>query len=155
MSRRTRLALGFGTIGSLGEIALLRHELVNCYPFKMFTYPPWQFYHQLGNTGAVTVGALAVLLVLFLGRRAPLLTPPVATILAPLMYLGLVALLTAAYYGWTVPSGTRNFDDYSVGAATSAFGRTAAELALSGLLVGSICSALIRLATHPDRKSAA
>jgi hypothetical protein len=60
MTKRVGVAIVIGIIGVLGETAVLRHALVNCYPFKMLTYPPWQFYRQLGDGGAVVVAALAV-----------------------------------------------------------------------------------------------
>ena len=155
MRWRIRLAVLFGTLGVIGETAILRHQLVNCYPFKMLTYPPWRFYQQVGNAGSFVVAILAVVIVFQFATRASLLAPPAATVLAPFIYVALVVVLTAAIYGWTVPAGTRNFDGYTVVAATGEFVRSAAELAVGGLLLGSISSGLLRLATRSQRKAAA
>lgn len=154
MSLRVTLAIAIASIGVVGETAVLRHQLVNCYPFKMFTYPPAHYYQQLGNLGAFGVGALAILIVIVLSRRAPLLAPPAATVLAPFLYVVLVAVITTVLYGWTVPAGTRNFDGYGIGAATGEFVRSAGALAIAGLVVGTISSASIWLATRRNKKHA-
>ena len=116
-----KLALALGLIGIAGEMFALRHLLVNCYPFKMFAYPPAQFYSRLGNWGSVAVLAASVAAAVFLARKWPPLVPPLTTVLAPLGYFAVGVIATSVTYGWSVPAGTRNFDDYRIGEATAEF----------------------------------
>jgi hypothetical protein len=78
-----------------------------------------------------------------------------ATVLALCLYVGAVLLLASAVYGWTVPADIRNFDGYSIRAATKEFVHSAGELAIAGLFVGTICSGLILLATRRSGELAA
>jgi hypothetical protein len=128
-------------VGVAGESLVLRHELVDSYPFKMMTFPPWQFYEALGNWSAVAaVVAAAVVGVWRL--KSPLALPPLLTAIAPLFLLAIVASATSVRYGFSVPAGVRNFDGYTVNQATFDLGKTAVIMSLAGLLVGSICSVL-------------
>lgn len=151
----TRAAFAVAGIGVVGELVVLRHLLVDCYPFKMLTYPPWQFYAQLGNYGSVAVFGVMTLVAVVIARRAPLLVPPVTTAVAPLLYLTVVAVATLVLYGWAVPAGTRNFDGYTIGKATAEFASIATELAAAGLILGGICSAVLQTVTRRNAPSSA
>lgn len=156
MPRNSMLALVIGTVGATGEVILLRHQLVNCYPFKILTYPPSRFYERLGTVGSIVVLGLIVLISFIVAKKVPLLIPPVATALAPLLYIALLAAATSLFYGWTIPSGARNFDGYAVSEATIEFARTAIGLAVLGLLIGAACSGVLSLTkTQRGKRSSA
>lgn len=148
-----RSALIAAGIGVLGQIVILWHALVHTYPFKMMTYPPWQFYRQLGYFGSLGVLLATGGLALIIRRKTPLLCPLLLTSLAPLLYAVIVFLVTIATYGSAVPSGTRNFDDYTVAQATTEFARAARELAIGGIVVGGFCSVVLTVAKRGRTKS--
>jgi hypothetical protein len=129
--------------GVAGELVLLRHRLVDSYPFKIFSYPPAEFYEAAGNYGSLGILAVTVALAWALRRRMPLLLPPLLTTLTPLLFLALLLGLTSARYGWTVPADARNFDGYAVGAATGEFAGTALPLAATGFVIGGLCTAIL------------
>jgi hypothetical protein len=143
LATSSRAALALASIGVAGEIIVLRHLLVDCYPYKMLTYPPSQFYWWLGNGGGVAILAVMLLFAELLSRRAPLLVPAAATALTPLVFLATLLIATHVGYGWTVPPGDRNFDGYTVTAATSEFVPRATELARDGVIVGGGCAVVL------------
>lgn len=144
----TRTAVVIAGIGVVGELVLLRHLLVNCYPFKMFTYPPSGFYAHLGNFGSLAILAAMALLTIVIARKRAAFLPLIMTVLTPLLYFGLVVAMTAALYGWTVPPNVRNFDDYTIAYAISEFEWHARELAMGGAVVGGICTAILCWLEH-------
>jgi hypothetical protein len=135
-------------VGLIGELVLLRHRLVDTYPFKLFTYPPGEFYEALGNFGSLGILVVTTVLAWALRHRIPLLLPPLLTTVTPLLFLALLIGLTATLYGWTVPADTRNFDGYAVGAATREFADTALPLAAAGLVIGGLCTAILASRTR-------
>ena len=130
-------------IGVAGEAAILWHELVHSYPFKVFTYPPPQFFAQLASVLAVAVSFIFAGISFWAARRISWATPPIVTFLAPLVFAAAVAAMTIVRYGTEVPAGFRNFDDYTVGQALREFRADALELSVSGLVVGSLCSLIV------------
>jgi hypothetical protein len=130
-------------IGVVGELTLLRHLLVDSYPFKLFTYPPASFYEHLGNVGSFVVLGLMALLASVVARKASWPVPLIVTAFAPLTYLALLVATTSAIYGWVVPPEMRNYDDYQIAAATLEFARTAVGLATGGFVIGGTCSVIL------------
>ena len=140
----TRLAaVTLSVIGIAGELLVLRHELVDCYPFKMMSYLPWEFYGRLGDPGALAVFVVLLPCLSLLASKRPILAPALMTAFAPLAYVALVAGLTLTRYGWTVPDGIRNFDGYTIGEATGEFAFAAVGLAIGGALIGATCGAVL------------
>ncbi len=138
------VALILSIIGITGELMILRHDLVECYPFKMMTYPPGQFYEDLGNVGvpATLVAMLACAFVVAMKR--PVFAPAVMTAIAPLAVVAVVAGVTVAMYGLTVPAGIRNFDRTSIADATGELAAQAVLLSIAGVLIGAVCGAILR-----------
>jgi hypothetical protein len=131
------------SIGVVGEAAILWHALVHTYPFKVFTYPPPQFFERLAHLLAVAVSVIFVAIAFWMARRISWATPPIVTFLAPLVFAAGVAAITVVRYGTEVPAGFRNFDDYTIGQALRELGSDAFSLSVSGLVVGSLCSLIV------------
>jgi len=138
------ICVAIALIGVLGEALLLRHELVDSYPFKLMTFPPWQFYRSLGIWGAGGLVVVIAIVAVFWRATSPLTLPPLLTGTAPLLLLAAVVAATGVQYGFKVPAGTRNFDGYTVVQATFELGKTSLWLSLAGLAIGSVCSLLLR-----------
>ena len=136
-------ALIVSMVGVSGELILIRHELVNCYPFKMMSYPPGEFYEQLGNIG-IPASLVALLVCTFIvAMRRPVIAPALMTAVAPLACVALVAGLTVALYGFSVPAGIRNFDGYSITEATGELAARALGMSVLGALIGAACGAFL------------
>jgi hypothetical protein len=81
---------------------------------------------------------------------------PALTALAPVLYLTVVVAATALSYGFALPAGARNFDDYTVWQATEEFAVQVARVAVGGLAIGSLCSGVLSLmARTMDQRGAA
>ena len=137
--------MGLTVTGVTGEVFILRHELIECYPFKMMTYPPAAFYEHLGNAGAFVIAAILVTVGVWWARTWPMTAPPGLALLGPLLYLAAVAALTVVCFGASVPSGMRNLDGYTIRQATADFGRVAAGLSIAGIMIGGVGSGLVLL----------
>ena len=130
-------------IGLTGELALLRHELVDCYPFKLMSYPPSAFYGRLGNGGmAALVAAFAVVAILIL-RKLPLILAPLLTIVLPIFFATGVMAVTLVVYGPIVPAGIRNFDDITVMGASFELFTFVAVMSALAVVGGGTCSAVL------------
>jgi multisubunit Na+/H+ antiporter MnhF subunit len=130
-------------IGLTGELALLRHELVDCYPFKLMSYPPSAFFRRLGNGWmAVLIAAFGVVAILIL-RKLPLILAPLLTIVLPIFFASWVLVVTLVIYGPTVPEGVRNFDHITVMGASFELFVFAAVLSAFAAVGGGTCSAVL------------
>lgn len=138
-------------VSVLGEVLLLRQDLVGSYPYAMLTYPPSSSYETFANVTSPVLFAAAV----FAARRFPPrhagFAPVVLASFTPLAYLIVLFGVTAARYGFAVPDGVRNFDAYTVGRATSEFARFALLLATAGLVVGGACTMVLVRLLSQDR----
>jgi hypothetical protein len=150
MPRSTRnfAAAAIALIGVAGEIAFLRHELVDSYPYKMMTFPPSQFYRAIGNTGSIVIFLAAVIVAIALLPRKPFLATSLLPSAVPLTYLLVMVIATSIIYGWQLPPGRENFDGYAITQVTGGFAVLAVVLAISGLAVGGLCAGVLRRAAR-------
>ena len=132
-------------IGVVGEVFLLRHELVDCYPFKIMSYPPAGFYEHVAIIGGVGVLLFAVGASIFSAARWPEITPAALTFLGPIVAIGILAIATSIFYGWSVPALTHNFDETTIVGATWEFAKVALAYSAAGLVGGSAVSSLLSL----------
>jgi hypothetical protein len=97
------IGLAVGCIGSFMESWFLRHELADCYPFKMMTAPPPEFYRTASITlssFAPYVACVAGIVLILVLKRTKIVAGLVALAVCPLGYvLGLLYLVSVSDYG--------------------------------------------------------
>ncbi|HEY0018251.1 MAG TPA: hypothetical protein VGC13_18190 [Longimicrobium sp.] len=145
MQLHNALAAVLATAGVAGESFILRHSLVNTYPFKVFTYPSPEFFALAGNVLAPLLVAAFALAAVFLSRRSPIETPLLLTVLLPVVFALAVSVVTVISHGLQVPAHLGNFDGYTIGQALGDFSLIAVALSVLALFAGGLSSALVAL----------
>ena len=126
-----------GGVGALGQAAILFHELMDSYPYKIMSQPPADFYARIARIGIVIGPVVAILVALWLCRKAALALPSVATLLCPGVYL-LVFIVTHIIASVDMDS-TSNFDQTTPMSVMYGFAGQAGGLAAAGVVCGAIC----------------
>ena len=146
ISRRRRVyqaALVIGGVGAVGQAALLWHELVNSYPYKVMSFPSGGFYAGIGYAGLLIAPIMAVVVLRLLKLRRLWLVTALPVALCPLLFWGVykAAFLFRALRGNVVVG--RNFDDTTPAMVEREFAHYAASLGLKGLGVGLVCGLVL------------
>jgi len=146
-------ALLVGGIGAFGQAALLRHELVNCYPYKVMSFPSGGFYAGIGNAGFLVAPVLAVVASSLLRPRRLWLVPALPVVSGPLFFWCVykAAFLLRGLRGGVEVGG--NFDGTSPATVEQGFTYYALSLSLTGLGVGLACGAVLWLAFRSKRRA--
>lgn len=136
-----RAALAIGIIGGVGESLLFRHDLADCYPFKVMHHPPASFFRGLGNAGGLGLLLVTIGLAWLLARRerhviATWIIPSVIPVLGLLAYFAILL----PTYGLEVPDGVRNFDGTTTADVTREFARVSMARAGWGSVIGGACA---------------
>jgi hypothetical protein len=144
-------ALLVGGVGAVGQAALLWHELVNTYPYKMMSFPSGDFYAGIGDTGLLAAPILAVITLSLLRPRRLWLVPALPVVLCPAFFWCVyrAAFLLRELRG-NVEAG-RNFDGTTPAMVEQAFVYYASSLSLAGLGIGLACGAVLWLVFRPKR----
>src|SRR4051812_8237266 len=104
------VALVIGGIGAFGQSFLIHHDL-ECYPYKIMSFPPVEFYEGIGESGVYLAPALAIFIGILFGLKRFWLATMVPVVACPLVFA--VIFKTATFM--RVQSGIldlgRNFDD--------------------------------------------
>ena len=129
-------ALLIGGIGAFGQAALLWHELVNTYPYKVMSFPSGDFYAGIGYTGLLVAPILAVVALNLLRPRRLWLAPALPVALCPAFFWCVykAAFLLREMRG-NVEVG-RNFDGTTPAMVEQGFASYALSLSLAGLGIG-------------------
>ena len=144
------ICLIVGAIGAAGQAIILRHDLVDCYPYKMLVRFS-DLYGQIGNSGAivgpiVAVGAMIGFVVF--KKDWLLFGPAIATVICPLVFL-----LVFYFFFWKSPFtaadlARREVEFGSADSLRALFTHTALGLTIEGMLEGLFAGALITLGQH-------
>jgi len=131
-----------GGIGAMGQAAILSHDLADCYPYKIMSQPPAEFYTLIARVGVVIAPVAAMAVAWWLCRRATLALPAVATLLCPAGYL---LVFVGAHIVVGVEMGTTaNFDQTTPMEVAYDFAGVAGGLAAAGVGVGAICGFVLK-----------
>ena len=145
--------LVIGGIGAFGQAALLWHELVNTYPYKMMSYPSGAFYAGIGNTGLLAAPILAILALNLSRPRRLWIAPALPVVLCPVIFWGVykAAFLLREVRG-SVEVG-RNFDGTTPAMVEQQFTHYALSLGLAGLCIGLTCGFVLWLVFRLKRRA--
>lgn len=138
-------ALAIGAAGAFGQAAMLWHELVNCYPYKMMTSPSGVFYACIGHAGLLVAPILAVAALSLLKPSRLWLAPALPVVLCPVFFWG---AYRAAFLLREVVGGvdaSRNFDGMTPEEVARGFAHYAMSLSLTGLCIGLACGVVLSL----------
>jgi hypothetical protein len=131
-----------GGIGAMGQAAILSHDLADCYPYKVMSQPPAEFYTLIARVGVVIAPVAAMAVALWLCTRATLALPAVATLLCPVGYL---LVFVGAHIAVGVEMGTTaNFDHTTPMEVAYDFAGLAGGLTAAGVGAGAVCGLVLK-----------
>lgn len=131
-----------GGIGAMGQAAILSQDLMDCYPYKVMSQPPAEFYTLIARVGVVIAPVAAMAVAWWLCTRATLALPAVATLLCPVGYL---LVFVGAHIVIGVEMGTTaNFDRTTPIGVAYDFAGLAGGLAAAGVGVGAVCGLVLK-----------
>ena len=142
MNRKTRLnlaGLAIGTVGSLGKAFLLRHELVDCLPYKEANAP---LYASIADIGIWLAPLAAILAAVYFVRRSVWLSLAVPVGISPITF-------TLIYWVADRGSDTIGYGDLSAATAAKQFYSYSTELFVAGILIALLIAACIVFFTRP------
>jgi hypothetical protein len=131
-----------GGIGAMGQAAILFHDLADCYPYKIMSQPPAEFYALIARFGAVIAPVVAMAVAWRLCARATSALPAVATLLCPAGYL--LVFVVAHIVAGVEMGATTNFDHTTPMNVAYDFAGRAGELAAVGVGIGAACGLALK-----------
>lgn len=131
------IAIVIGGIGALGQAYLLYHELVNCLPYKVIGLG---LYQSIANVGVWTAPLLAVIAGLLFGLKRFWLAAIIPVFSCPLFFAGVFKAASIVRES----SVGADFGDFTPTAAADGFYAYSISLTITGLVIGLICSFLLR-----------
>lgn len=146
--------VSIGSIGAIGQAILLRHELVDTYPYKMMG-PLSDLYYDIGNYGGIVAPALSIAAVFAFLSAKKFLLPAVPVVICPLVFWAVFEFVfwRGPYHGAEML--VSRFDHTTGAAVRWLFVKTTLTLAGVGLLIGLACGALVFLGERLLRRSLA
>ena len=134
------VAIVIGGIGALGQAYLLYHELVNCLPYKVIGSG---LYQNTANVGVWFAPLVAIVGGLLFGLKRFWLAAIVPVFSCPLLFAG-VFKAASIVHEWSVGVETvADFGDFTPIVAAKGFYSYTLSLAITGLIIGVICSFLL------------
>jgi hypothetical protein len=130
--------LVIGAIGAFGQTWVLRHELIDTYPYKMMNYPPNYVYEQIGVIGTFLCPLIASGLAYFFVHKKQWLAWVIPVIACPLIFSVLFLAYTLIWELASVESVSRNFDDTTPAQVAIGFLLFAVTLSGTGALIATI-----------------
>jgi hypothetical protein len=122
-----------GGIGAVGEAYLLYHELANCYPYKIIDV---YFYRDIAVVGVYIAPIAAVIAGFMIARKRFWLATIAPVVLCPLFF----ACVFKAFWMTHPTDIIMHFDGKTAASAAQDFYIYTAGLALTGSIIGGICS---------------
>jgi hypothetical protein len=137
------IALVVGGIGAFGQAFLLHHELIDCYPYKMMSFPPAEFYADIAKSGVYFAPIAATFCGFLFGLKRFWLAIIAPIVLSPLIFACVfkASLITREWSG--VTDVGRNFDDTKSLTLAQVFFSYTFSLLIAGLIIGAACSFLL------------
>lgn len=134
------VAIVIGGIGALGQAYLLYHELVNCLPYKEIGFG---LYQNIANVGVWVAPLVAIVGGVVFGLKRFWLATVFPAFSCPLLFAGVFkAASVMRELNIEVKTGAE-FGDFTPAAATQQFLSYTISLAITGLIIGVICSFLL------------
>jgi hypothetical protein len=150
VSRELRIAIAMqrllliiiGGIAAMGQAAILFHALADCYPYKVMSEPPAEFYGLIARVGVVIAPVASTLAAWWLCKKATSALPSVATLLCPGAYL---LVFVGAHIVVSADMGsTTNFDQTTPMSVVYDFAERAGWLSAAGVGGGGLCGLVIK-----------
>lgn len=137
------VALTIGAIGSIGQAFLLRHELVNCLPYKVIDYPNFS---AIGNIGVWLVPVIALSLAAIFARRSKSVTLMIPASLSSVLFA--VFFRTYLWFSGLDAFGDPDATgDFTVSKAAIQFYSYCGSLTIFGTTIGLLCAIVLAFAT--------
>ena len=134
------VALVVGSIGACGQAYLLHHELVDCLPYKVIDA---EFYRNIAKTGVYFASLVAIASSFLFGLKRFWLATIIPVLSCPLLF-AVVFKAASVIREWS--AGVEldaGVGDFTSAVAAQKFYSYAVSLAITGLIIGAICSFLL------------
>lgn len=141
------VALVVGSIGACGQAYLLYHELVDCLPYKEIGSG---LYQNVANVGVWLAPLIAIFTGWVFGAKRFWLASIVPVILCPLLFAGVYKIISVMRGSSGVTDLDGNFGRTPAMIAQQFFSYSV-SLAITGLVIGAICSFLLLLVLKPRK----
>jgi surface polysaccharide O-acyltransferase-like enzyme len=137
------IAFAIGIIGALGQSFMLYHELVDCYPYKMMSFPSYEFYENIAHIGIIIAPLIAIIAGFIFGLKRIWSSTVIPVFLCPILFSVVYKIASTLRTASGIIDSGRNFDDTKPEIIFQDFLRYSVWLALIGLCVGIFCSFII------------
>ena len=148
------LPIIIGSIGATGQAGILFHLLADCYPYKMMSQPPPEFYLVIACVGGLASPIAAVTAAWWLCTKVKVISalPAVAALLSPLLFL---FVFVVAHLVTGVEMGASgNFEHTTPLDAAYEFARSGLQLIAAGVGIGALCGIAVKALSSHLRRSA-
>ena len=128
--------LTLGIIGSIGQSYIIHHELVDCYPYKMMSFPPASFYENIAKYGVYISPVVSITIGLFLGLRKNWQAIILPVLLSPLIFSAVFLVASLIYWLSDRSEAGINFDYISSLDVAINFVKFTLGLSITGIIIG-------------------
>ena len=138
-----------GSIGATGQAWILFHLLADCYPYKMMSQPPSEFYLGIACVGGLASPIAAVTAAWRLCAKFKVISalPAVAALLGPLLFL--FVFFVAHLVAGVEMRASENFDHTTPLDAAYGFAKSGLQLIAVGVGIGALCGIAVKaLSSH-------
>jgi hypothetical protein len=132
-----------GLIGVFGQAAIIQHNLVDSYPFKVMSFPPPEFYAFVGELGFPIAICLSILVGIMAKWLPRWLTAILPVVVCPLVYWAVFEIAHLVAFAPEQLANTRNFDQYSGNLVRLEFAENTLQLLGLGGLIGFTVGVLV------------
>src|SRR5258708_5641942 len=84
---RFLLSVIVASIGAIGQAYLLYHELSDCYPYKVMSFPPAEFYSQVAAEAIFVAPVIAIIVGLLFDRKRHWLALVLPVVFCPAVFI--------------------------------------------------------------------
>lgn len=131
------VAISVGSIGAIGQAYILRHELVDCYPYKVIN---GDFYTSIANIGIYFAPITAIFGGILLGTKKSQLAISTPVVLCPLLF-------SFVFFFYSEIKADENFSWHFDGKTSEIVIRDfffySVFLSLLGLFISGICGFIL------------
>ena len=136
-------ALVIGGIGAFGQAYMIHHELADCYPYKVMSFPPASFYRNIADYGFCFAPLVAIAAGFLFGLKRFWLALIAPVVLCPLIYAEMYKIAFVLRERSGILDTGRNFDGTLSQTVTENFFSLAVWLSIEGLIVGAVIGFLL------------
>jgi hypothetical protein len=148
------LPIIIGGIGATGQALILFHLLADCYPYKMMSQPPSEFYLVIACVGGLASPIAAITAARSLCAKFKVISalPAVAALLSPLLFLFI--FVVAHLVAGVEMGASGNFDRTTPLDAAYEFVRSGLQLIAAGVGIGALCGIAVKALSSLSRRGA-